>query len=101
MRYGRLTVCFICLTIRAIVPRLKPNLLKPDIKERLAPFKKAKRGRPKVARIGTNYKIDKRIKLRSICRQDGHNRRVCRNKPVEHGRAQKARDHLVKGKYYS
>ena len=61
----------------------------------LPPIKKVKRGRPKVARIRTNYKIDKRINLCSVCRQAGHNRRVCPNQPVEHGRAQRAQDQLV------
>jgi hypothetical protein len=66
----------------------------------LPPIKKPKRGRPKVARIRTNYKIDKRIHLCSVCRQEGHNRRVCPNQPIAHGRAQRARDQLiVEGKY--
>jgi hypothetical protein len=26
-----------------------------------------------------------------VCLQSGHNRRVCPNQPVEHGRAQRAR----------
>jgi hypothetical protein len=34
-----------------------------------------------------------------VCRQPGHNRRVCPNQPIEHGRAQRARDRLVEGKY--
>jgi hypothetical protein len=35
-----------------------------------------------------------------VCRQAGHNRRICPNQPVEHGRAQRARDRLVvEGKY--
>ena len=62
------------------------------------PVKKAKRGRPKVARIRSNYNIEnaeKRIYNCSVCLQSGHNRRVCPNQPVEHGRAQRARDQLV------
>jgi MULE transposase domain/SWIM zinc finger len=61
----------------------------------LPPIKKAKRGRPKVARIRANYKIDKRIHCCSVCSQAGHNRRVCPNQPVEHGRAQKVRDQRI------
>jgi hypothetical protein len=34
-----------------------------------------------------------------VCRQSGHNRRVCPNQPIEHGRAQRAQDQLVEGKY--
>jgi hypothetical protein len=34
-----------------------------------------------------------------VCQQPGHNRRVCPNQPVNHGRAQRARDQLVEGKY--
>jgi hypothetical protein len=64
------------------------------------PIKKAKRGRPKVARIRANYGVKKRIYNCSVCLQSGHNRRICPNQPVEHGRAQRARDRLVvEGKY--
>jgi hypothetical protein len=63
------------------------------------PVKHAKRGRPKVARIRANYQVKKRIYLCTICRQPGHNRRVCPNQPVSHGRAQRARDQLINGKY--
>jgi hypothetical protein len=61
----------------------------------LPPIKKAKRGRPKVARIRANYKIDKHIHCCSVCSQAGHNRRVCPNQPVEYGRAQKVRDQRI------
>ncbi|KIN03296.1 hypothetical protein OIDMADRAFT_53093 [Oidiodendron maius Zn] len=61
----------------------------------LPPRKKVKRGRAKVARIRIKYKLEKQIKLCSICRQDEHNRRVCPKQPVEHERAQRARDQLV------
>jgi hypothetical protein len=67
----------------------------------LPPIKRAKRGRPKVARIRPTYQEDKRIYICSVCRQSGHNRRLCPNQPVEHGRAQRARDQLVNGRYYS
>jgi hypothetical protein len=41
-----------------------------------------------------------KVHLCSVCRQAGHNRRICPNQPVEHGRAQRARDRLVvEGKY--
>jgi hypothetical protein len=64
------------------------------------PFKKAKRGRPKIARIRANYGPEKRLYKCSVCLQSGHNRRVCPNQPVEHGRAQRALDRLVvEGKY--
>jgi hypothetical protein len=65
------------------------------------PVKKAKRGRPKVARIRANYHgTQKRIYNCSVCLQTGHNRRICPNQPVEHGRAQRAQDQLViEGKY--
>jgi hypothetical protein len=64
------------------------------------PVKKAKRGRPKVARIRANYGAEKRTYKCSVCLQSGHNRRICPNQPVEHGRAQRARDRLVvEGKY--
>ena len=60
----------------------------------------ARRGRAKVARIRANYKDKKREYHCSVCLQSGHNRRVCPNQPVEHGRAQMARDQLVvEGKY--
>jgi hypothetical protein len=67
--------------------------------EVLPPIKRAKRGRPKVARIRTTNQEDKRVYICSVCRQSGHNRRLCPNQPVEHGRAQRARDQLVEGKY--
>src|ERR1700729_4305317 len=35
----------------------------------------------------------------SVCLQPGHNRRICPNQPIEHGRAQRARDRLVEGEY--
>jgi hypothetical protein len=66
------------------------------------PVKKAKRGRPKIARIRANYSTgtEKRIYKCSVCLQSGHNRRICPNQPVEHGRAQRALDRLVvEGKY--
>ena len=63
------------------------------------PVKKAKRGRPKVARIRANYGTEKRIYKCSVCLQSGHNRRICPNQPVEHGRAQRAQDKLVEGIY--
>ena len=59
------------------------------------PVKKAKRGRPKVARIRANYGTQKRTYNCSVCLQPGHNRTICPNQPVEHGRAQRARDRLV------
>ena len=61
----------------------------------LPPIKTAKRGRPKVARIRANYRALKRIYYCLVCRQPRHNRRVCPNQPVEHGRAQRARDQLI------
>jgi hypothetical protein len=62
--------------------------------------RKAKRGRPKVARIRATYSTEKRIYKCLVCLQSGHNRRICPNQPVEHGRAQRARDQLVvEGKY--
>jgi hypothetical protein len=67
--------------------------------EVLPPVKQAKRGRPKVARIRANYQVEKRVYLCTVCQQPGHNRRVCPNQPVNHGRAQRARDQLVEGKY--
>jgi hypothetical protein len=76
------------VTLQGLQP---PN----DLPPLLPPIKKAKRGRPKVSRIRANYKIDKRINLCSVCRQPGHNRRVCPNQPIEHGRAQRARDQLI------
>ena len=64
------------------------------------PVKRVKRGRPKVARIRASHnQEDKRIYNCSVCLQSGHNRRVCPNQPVEHGRAQRARDQLVEGNY--
>ena len=66
----------------------------------LPPIKRAKRGRLKVARIRATYQDNKHIYYCSVCRQARHNRRVCPNQPVENGRAQRARDQLVKGKYY-
>jgi hypothetical protein len=65
----------------------------------LPPIKRAKRGRPKVARIRPTHQEDKRIYMCSVCRQSGHNRRICPNQPVKHGRAQRARDQLVDGMY--
>jgi zinc finger SWIM domain-containing protein 3 len=62
------------------------------------PFKRVKRGRPRIARIRTNQE-ETRLYICSVCRQSGHNRRVCPNQPVEHGRAQRARDRLVEGEY--
>ena len=61
----------------------------------LPPIKKPKRGRPKISRIRSSYLSEKKTYLCSICRQPGHNRRICPNQPVEHGRAQRARDQLV------
>ena len=55
-------------------------------------LRRAKRGRPKVARIRANYGVEKRLYNCSVCLQSGHNRRVCPNQPVEHGRAQRAQD---------
>ena len=63
------------------------------------PIKRARRGRPKVARIRANYGAEKRTYNCSVCLQSGHSRRVCPNQPVEHGRAQRARDQLVQGEY--
>jgi hypothetical protein len=64
------------------------------------PVKKTKRGRPKIARIRANYGTEKRTYNCSVCLQSGHNRRICPNQPVEHGRAQRAQDQLVvEGKY--
>jgi MULE transposase domain len=65
----------------------------------LPPIKRPKRGRPKVARIRPTYQEEKRIYICSVCHQSGHNRRLCPNQPVEHGRAQRARDQLVEGRY--
>ena len=64
------------------------------------PVKKTKRGRPKIARVRANYSTKKCIYKCSVCLQSGHNRRICPNQPIEHGRAQRARDRLVaEGKY--
>jgi hypothetical protein len=63
------------------------------------PVKRAKRGRPKVARIRANYGTEKRVYNCSVCLQPGHNRRICPNQPVEHGRAQRVRDQLIEGEY--
>src|ERR1700704_285761 len=64
------------------------------------PVKKAKRGRPTIARVRANYSTKKCIYKCSVCLQSGHNRRICPNQPIEHGRAQRARDRLVaEGKY--
>jgi hypothetical protein len=79
------------ITLQGLLPLPEHQLLPP--------IKKAKRGRPKVARIRTNYKVDKHIYHCSVCQQPGHNRRICPNQPVEHGRAQRARDQLIEGKY--
>lgn len=73
--------------------------LQPSESEVLPPVKHTKRGRPKVARIRANYQAEKRIHLCSICQQPGHNRRICPNQPVSHGRAQRVRDQLVDGMY--
>jgi hypothetical protein len=64
------------------------------------PVKRAKRGRPKVARIRANYGTEKRVYNCSVCLKPGHNRRIYPNQPVEHGRAQRVRDQLIKGTYY-
>jgi hypothetical protein len=65
----------------------------------LPPIKRAKRGRPKVARIRANYREEDSSQRRaytcSVCKQAGHSRRVCPNQPVEHGRAQRAQDQLI------
>jgi hypothetical protein len=65
----------------------------------LPPIKRVKRGRPKVARIRTNYREEARSERRvyscSVCHQSGHNRKVCPNQPAEHGRAQRAQDQLI------
>jgi hypothetical protein len=62
----------------------------------LPPIKKPKRGRPKISRIRSSHlSEEKKTYLCSICQQPGHNRRICPNQPVEHGRAQRARDQLV------
>jgi hypothetical protein len=75
------------ITIQGLQVLDQGNLLRP-------PIKKAKRGRPKIARIRTNQ--DKtRVYNCSTCRQPGHNRRICPNQPVEHGRAQRIQDQLV------
>jgi hypothetical protein len=66
-----------------------------------APIRKPKRGRPKVARIRATYRTETRVYYCSVCRQPGHNRRICPNQPAEHGRAQRARDQLVEGIYIS
>jgi MULE transposase domain len=64
------------------------------------PIKRVKRGRPRIARIrATHNQEERRQYTCSVCRQSGHNRRVCPNQPVEHGRAQRARDQLVEGEY--
>jgi hypothetical protein len=66
------------------------------------PVKRAKRGRPKISRIRARQEgqnSEKRIYNCSVCLQPGHNRRICPNQPVEHGRAQRARDRLVEGIY--
>ena len=63
------------------------------------PIKRLKRGRPKVARIRANYSTEKRTYNCSECLQPRHNRRVCPNQPVEHERAQRARDELVESMY--
>jgi hypothetical protein len=76
-----------CTYQRLIRPLTLQGLQPLEDNQPLPPIKRAKRGRLKVARIRTNYKIDKRINLCSVCHQAGHNRRVCPNQPVEHGRA--------------
>jgi hypothetical protein len=68
--------------------------------EVLPPIKRTKRGRPKIARIRAKYNENTRIYHCTVCRQPGHDRRLCPNQPVEHGRAQRARDQLIiEGKY--
>ena len=64
-----------------------------------APIRKPKRGRPKVAQIRATYRTETRVYNCSVCLQPGHNRRICPNQPVGHGRAQRARHQLVEGKY--
>lgn len=73
--------------------------LQPSESDVLPPVKHKKRGRPKVARIRANYQAEKRIHLCSIWQQPEHNRRICPNQPVSHGRAQRVRDPLVEGMY--
>jgi hypothetical protein len=63
------------------------------------PVKKAKHGRPKVGCIRASYGTERRIYKCSVCLQSGHNRRICSNQPIEHGRAQRAQDKLVNGIY--
>jgi hypothetical protein len=41
--------------------------------EVLPPIRRAKRGRPKVARIQTTYQEDRRVYMCSVCCQSGHN----------------------------
>lgn len=67
--------------------------------EVLPPIKRAKRGRPKATRIRIKYSESTRLYHCSVCQQPGHDRRLCPNQPAEHGRAQRARDMLVEGKY--
>jgi hypothetical protein len=65
------------------------------------PVKRVKRGRPKISRIRARQEGEgeRRIYNCSVCLQPGHNRRICPNQPIEHGRAQRARDQLVEGEY--
>ena len=63
--------------------------------EILPPIKHAKRRRPKVTRIRAKYNENTRIYHCTLYKQPGHNRRICPNQPVEHRRAQRARDQLI------
>ena len=65
--------------------------------EILPPVKRIKRGRPKVTRIRVTHKEKTRVYHCAVCQQPGHDRRLCPNQPVEHGRAQRARDQLLEG----
>jgi hypothetical protein len=69
------------ITIQGLRVLDQDNLLRP-------PIKKAKRGRPNIARIRTTQE-ETRVYNCSICRQPGHIRRIYPNQPVEHGRAQR------------
>lgn len=75
------------ITIQGLQVLDQDNILRP-------PIKKAKRGRPKIARIRTNQE-EARVYNCSICHQPGHTRRICSNQPVEHGRAQRVQDQLI------
>jgi hypothetical protein len=65
--------------------------------EILPPVKRIKRGRPKVTRIRATHKEKTRVYHCAVCQRPGHDRRLCPNQPVEHGRAQRARDQLLEG----